>query len=101
MLGAYSVLTTEYNIAVFYPEEILILPLSMGGNFKDEHYTIEKKDINLFTVKKGWLTYKLKMDLKETNLTLTVSKKVFGRKWQKENMDYLESKQWFAYEEKR
>ena len=100
MLGAYSALTAEYNIAVFYPEEILILPLSMAGNFKDEHYTIKKKDIELFTVKKGWLAYKLKMKLKETNLTLTVNKKVLGGQWQKGNIDYLESKQWFGYEEK-
>lgn len=88
----------KYYLAAFYPDEIVLVPLTTMGKFADETITIPKDEINDVRIKKGMMQYKIILFLNDDKLKLKCNKFMLGASWQKENVSYLESVDWFKQE---
>jgi len=96
--GALSALKQKSYIVAFYPNEIILVGLSMKGNFRDERIILAKKAIDSLDVKKGLMQYKVTIQTNETKLKLKCNKFIFNQPWQKENTTYLEEIGWYENE---
>lgn len=60
MYGAFApIVKMDHFLMFFYPEEIVLIGLTLTGNFSDTHVNIPKDDIEFFKIKKGIIQYKI------------------------------------------
>lgn len=95
MLGNFVGATMEYNIIAFYPDELVLLPLKMSGNFNGEHYVLPRNEMEDFQVKKGMLNYTVKFRTPEGKIKFNLNKIAAGAKWQRDNLEYLAANNWY------
>ena len=95
--GAFSALVDmDLFILVFNPKEIVLVGLSKLGNFSGNYVHLPTDDIELLDVKKGLFQYKLELKIKdEKRMKFKVNKIIATSKWQKSNLDFLESVNWY------
>lgn len=95
MLGGLMALAMEYHIVAFYADEIVLLPMNVRGNFKENYFTFQRDDMEIYNVKEGWLRYKIKIQTQDDRINLVVNKKLLGKPWHTNNLEYLRSKKWY------
>jgi len=96
--GALSAFKQKHYIVAFYPDEIILVELTAGGNFSDERIMLAKEDINSLDVKKGLMQYKINIQTNDEKLKLKCNKFIINKLWQKENTTYLEEVDWYGDE---
>jgi len=94
--GAYTAFKYKYYIIAFYPDEIVLAPLSAMGKFKEDYQVIPKEAIQAIEVKKGLMQYKVTIQTNEEKIKLKCNKFILNTPWQKENTIYLENNGWHA-----
>lgn len=88
----------KHYIVAFFPEEIILVPLSFSGNFKDNPIRIFRNEIQNIQIKEGLLQYKIKVQTEDQTIKLKCTKFIINQSWQKENIAYLEGKAWYSEE---
>lgn len=97
LLGELSVVNLENFIIVFYENEILLVPLTLNGDFdtNQQPIVIEKSIIDDIKIKKGLLQYKINIITSKGSLKLNCTKKILSNPWQSNNIKNLEANNWF------
>ncbi|AEB30762.1 hypothetical protein CAR_c21050 [Carnobacterium sp. 17-4] len=91
-----SFVDMKFYLLFFSSEEISLVGLTMMGQFSDHHVRIPYKDIDYLKVKKGLIQYKIIIKIKgEKKLTFKSNKVIAGIKWQKNNLTFLDSVDWY------
>lgn len=93
--GALAAFKYKYYIIAFYPDEIVLAPLTSMGKFKEDYQVIPKEDIQTIAVKKGLIQYKVTIQMNEEKIKLKCNKFILNTPWQKENTTYLENNHWY------
>ena len=95
--GAFSSLVDmEHFLLIFTKKEVVLIGLTLMGDFSDSYIRIPRKDIELFHVKKGLIQYKLQMKMNgEKKITIKANKMIAAAKWQKANLAFLTSVNWY------
>ena len=94
LLGVLSVIDMTYYIVGFFPEEIILLPLTVTGKFRGDHVIIPREKIHNMDVKKGLMQYKITIKKDNQKSVLKCNKFILNTPWQKENIQFLEKKYW-------
>lgn len=94
MLGNLMAFSMEHNIVAFYPDELVLLPLKMSGNFKGDHFVLPREELEDFHVKKGLLNYVVTFHTPEGKVRFNIGKIAAGAKWHKENLAALSENNW-------
>lgn len=97
--GAFSSLVDmEHFLLIFTKKEVVLIGLTLMGDFSDSYIRIPRKDIELFHVKKGLIQYKLQMKMNgEKKITIKANKMIAAAKWQKANLAFLTSVNWYQW----
>ena len=97
LLGAFSYIKMKYFVITFYKNEIVLLPLTMAGDFdlKQEPIILDNSTIEDIKIKKGLIQYKITINTAGGDLVIKSNKKIVTCPWQSENIGYLESNNWF------
>lgn len=91
-----SFIDMQYYLLFFSSEEISLVGLTMMGQFSGKHIQIPYEDIEYLKVKKGLIQYKIVVKVKgEKKLTFKSNKVIAGIKWQKNNLAFLDSTDWY------
>lgn len=86
----------QYYLLFFTSEEIILVGLTMMGQFSGNHIRIPYEDIDYLKVKKGLIQYKIVVKVSgEKKLTFKSNKVIAGIKWQKNNLAFLDSTNWY------
>lgn len=97
LLGAFSYIKMKYFIIAFYENEIILLPLTMTGDFdpNQDPIVLEKSMIDDIKIKKGLIQYKITINTDGGDLKIKSNKKILTCPWQSDNIAHLESNNWF------
>lgn len=95
--GAFSsFVDMEHFLLIFTKEEVVLVGLTLMGDFSDSYIRIPRKDIELFHAKKGLIQYKLQLKIKdEKKITIKANKIIAAAKWQKANLAFLNTVHWY------
>lgn len=97
IFGPISALNIENLIVAFYKEDLVLIPLTLTGDFASDYdpLIIPKADIADIKIKKGLMQYTLTIVTAQGDLKLKLSKKILGQAWQGDNIKNLEANNWF------
>lgn len=97
ILGAFAPLVNLDSFLLFFSsEEIILIALTLKGDFSAEHVRTPRENIESFKVKKGFFQYKIKLKLNgRKKMTFKVSKRILNASWQKENLSALDANNWY------
>lgn len=91
-----SLVDMKFYLLFFSSDEIILVGLTMMGQFSGDHARIPYEDIDYLKVKKGLVQYKITIKIKgEKKLTFKSNKVIAGIKWQKNNLAFLDSTNWY------
>lgn len=95
-LGVFSILSDLKNfIIAFTQNEIILFGLTFTGKFADVNVRIHWEDVEQLEVKNGIMQDKITVKSKdESKIVLQVNKRILGRSWQKENLEFLNKNNW-------
>ena len=95
--GAFASLVDLNNFLMFVlPNEVILIGLTLTGNFSDDNIIIPRKDIESFKIRKGLMQYKIKLKVSgEKQMIFRANKKILTAKWQKKNIAFLDTKYWY------
>lgn len=87
----------KYFIIAFYDNEIMLLPLTMAGDFdiNQDPIVLEKSMVDDIKIKKGLIQYKITIKTDSGDLKIKSNKKILTYPWQSDNIANLESNNWF------
>lgn len=96
--GAFASLVDLNNFLIFVSsEEVILIGLTLTGDFSDDNIRISRKDIETFKIKKGLMQYKIKLKIRgEKQMIFKANKKILTAEWQKKNLDFLDTKNWYS-----
>ena len=95
--GAFSPLVDMKNFLIFfYPQEIILVALTLTGKFSETEVHIPRRDIDFIKIKKGLIQYKIQLKVEgDKKLAFRSNKFIAGAKWQKNNLEFLEMNNWY------
>ena len=97
LLGAFSFIKMKYFIIAFYEDEIVLIPLTIAGDFdlSQDPIILDRSIIDDIRIKKGLIQYKIRINTSSGDLIIKSNKKIVSCPWQSDNIAYLESNNWF------
>ena len=95
ILGSLGGVDVKNYIVAFYPDEIVLAPLTLSGDFQGKYITVNKDQIQDISVKKGLMQYKVTLTVDGQKFKLKCTKFTMTSPWQKENVNFLASKDWY------
>lgn len=96
--GLAAVVDQKYYIVAFFPDEIILAPLTANGKFHGGYVNIPREQIQTINVKKGLMQYKVTIKVQNQKYKLNCNKFIMNTPWQKENIEYLENNGWYREE---
>lgn len=82
-------------LVFFTREEIILVELSMSGDFTEHANYLDHKYIKDFKYKKGLMQTKITFNYADTKLVIKTPQVVLTSKWQMVNLKYLKDKNFF------
>lgn len=95
ILGGLAGFNQKYYIVAFFPNEIVLAPLTITGKFRGEYINISKEEIQSINVKKGFMQHNVILKVENQKHKLSCNHFLRNKPWQKENLEHLNSVNWY------
>ncbi|MGX7244521.1 PH domain-containing protein [Enterococcus quebecensis] len=93
--GAVAVADMKNLLVFFTEEQIILVGLSLSGNFTENISYLDHKDIIDFKYKKGLIQTKIIFKYNDAKVIIKTPQVVLTSKWQMTNLQYLKEKNFF------